>query len=63
MQNDYGAYYLLVLTDTDGNQVSSEHDNAEAARKIAALDEQTNPNGLRHLFKMLPNKEPIEVMV
>jgi hypothetical protein len=63
MKNDRGAYYLLILTDVDGMQTSFDYDNAESARGHARLNEHSNPNGTRHLFKMLPNHEPIEVMV
>lgn len=63
MQNDKGAYYLLILTDVDGSQQDFEYDNAEAARKHARMNMESSPNGLRHLFKMLPNHDPIEVMV
>jgi hypothetical protein len=63
MDNDYDAYYLLVITDADGTQKDYRYNNAEAARGHARLNENSNPNGLRHLFKMLPNHEPIEVMV
>jgi hypothetical protein len=63
MENNKGAYYLLILTHTDGKQLEFEYDNAEAARKHAKYDMASNPDGLRHLFKMLPNHDPIEVMV
>lgn len=58
MQNDVGGYFLLVL---DSGPV--EYDNAEAARKAARKDELSNPNGTRQLFKMLPDHDPMEIMV
>lgn len=63
MKNDRGAYYLLILTSLDGKQDDFEYDNAEAARKHARMNMESNPHGLRHLFKMLPNHDLIEVMV
>jgi hypothetical protein len=63
MRNDKGAYFLLIITDPDGRQNEFNYDNAEAARKHASMNEAMNPNGLRHLFKMLPNVDPIEIMV
>lgn len=64
MRNDYGNYYLLIINDSlTGAQDSFEYDNAEAARKHARLNENSNPDGTRHLFKMLVNSDPIEVMV
>ena len=63
MRNDVGAYYLLIITDHLGNQAPYEYDNAEAARKHARMNESSNPNGTRHLFKMLPFNDPIEVMI
>lgn len=63
MRNNTGAYYLLILTSPDGAQMEFEYDNAEAARKHAKMNMASDPNGLRHLFKMLPNHDPIEVMV
>ena len=63
MENDVGAYYLLVLTEPNGSQVDYKYDNAEAARKHARYNAEGSPNTLRHLFKMLPGKDPIEVMV
>jgi hypothetical protein len=63
MENDKGAYYLLVITEPSGDQSDFEYDNAEAARQHAKMNEASNPDGLRHLFKMLPNHDPIEVMV
>lgn len=63
MQNNYGNYYLLLLIDEYGQQQEFTYDNAEAARKHARLNENSSPNGTRHLFKMLQGNDPIEVMV
>lgn len=63
MRNDYGNYYLLIINDEFGVTTEFNYDNAEAARKHARLNENSNPNGTRHLFKMLVNSDPIEVMV
>jgi hypothetical protein len=63
VRNDRGAYYLLIITEPSGAQNEFEYSNAEAARKHAKMNEAGNPNGLRHLFKMLPGHDPIEVMV
>ena len=63
MQNDYGAYYLLLIYEPGHTATEFRYDNAEAARKHAAMNEQSNPNGARQLFKMLPGRTPIEVMV
>jgi len=62
MKNDRGAYYLLIITEPSGAQTEFTYDNAEAARKHSKMNMESNPNGLRHLFKMLPNHDPIEVM-
>lgn len=59
MENDKGAYFLLVY-----DEVASErYDTAEAARKAARISEISDPNGTRRLFKCLPEEEPIEIMV
>lgn len=63
MENDYGNYYLLLLTDENGVQSEHIYDNAEAARKHARMNEHSNPDGTRHLFKMLQGNDPIECMV
>lgn len=58
MENDKGAFFLLVMGD-----ISVEYDNAEAARIAAHKDEKSNPNRTRRLFKCLPYHEPIEIMI
>lgn len=63
MQNDVGGYFLLILTDTDGSQEEFKYDNAEAALKHAKMNSASNPNGLRHLFMMLPGRDPKEIKV
>jgi hypothetical protein len=63
MQNDYNNYYLLVILDEFGNQSEFNYNNAEAARKHAHMNEHSNPDGARHLYKMLQGNDPIEVMV
>jgi hypothetical protein len=62
MQNDTGAYYLLLLSEDGVTFTEHRYDNAEAARGHARMNEHSNPNGTRHLFKMLPYSDPIEVM-
>jgi chloramphenicol O-acetyltransferase len=63
MENNYGNYYMLVVTDPVTEiQIDYSFDNAEAARKRATAM-SSNPNLQFNLFKMLQNSDPIEVMV
>lgn len=59
MQNDKGAYFLLVYDEGS----SERYSNAEAARKAARISEITDPNGTRRLYKCLPDEDPVEIMV
>ncbi len=57
MDNDKGAYFELHLDDK-----VFKIDNAEAARKAAHADMDSNPYRTRRIFKILPGHAPIEIM-